>query len=100
VGAKKFGASNAAVLGALLGGIIGAIIGFGIAGVGILLGAFLGIFLGAFLVELILQRDFIKSIKVGVGGVVGRIGSILAKIVIALVMLGITVFKIVTNSSF
>ncbi|MFQ5952694.1 MAG: DUF456 family protein, partial [Candidatus Omnitrophota bacterium] len=45
-GAKKLGASNAAVAGALIGGILGAIAGAAAFGVGLFAGAILGIFLG------------------------------------------------------
>lgn len=94
IGAKKFGASNSAVVGAVIGGIAGAVLGVGFFGIGIVLGTFLGIFLGAFLVELILQRDLIKSLKAGTGGVLGRIGSIIAKVIIAVIMFAIIASKI------
>ena len=95
IGAKKFGASNAAVIGALLGGIAGAIIGVFVFGVGIIFGTFLGIFLGAFLVELFVQRDMVKSLKAGTGGVLGRVGSIFVKMILALVMIAIVVSKLI-----
>ncbi|MBL7081590.1 MAG: DUF456 domain-containing protein [Candidatus Omnitrophica bacterium] len=97
IGAKKFGASNPAVIGALIGGILGAIIGAGFFGIGLILGAFLGIFLGAFLVELILQKDLVKSLKAGTGGVLGRAGSIIAKLLIAIVMLTIIISRVISN---
>ena len=99
IGGKKFGASNAAVVGALLGGIIGAILGAGFLGVGLLLGTFLGIFLGAFLVELAVKKDLVKSLKSGAGGVIGRIGSIVAKVIIAVIMLAIMTSKIISHFS-
>ncbi len=86
IGSKKFGASNAAVMGAIIGGIIGAITGAPVFGVGVLIGTFLGIFLGAFFVELFIQKDLVKSLKAGLGGVLGRVGSIVAKVVIAIIM--------------
>jgi len=86
MGAKRLGASNAAVVGALVGGIVGAILGVGVLGVGLFIGTFLGIFLGAFLVEFLLQRDLVNSLKAGLGGVLGRLGSIVAKVVIAAIM--------------
>jgi len=86
IGAKKFGASNAATVGAVVGGIIGAVAGVLFPGAGIVLGTFLGIFLGAFLVELIIHKDLIKSLKAGTGGVVGRVGAVAVKVVIALIM--------------
>jgi uncharacterized protein YqgC (DUF456 family) len=99
-GAKKFGASNKAIIGALIGGIIGAIIGTAFFGVGLIVGTFLGIFLGAFLVELIAKKDVVKSIKAGTGGVLGRIGSIAAKIIIAAVMLFIMFQRIIIYTDF
>jgi len=93
-GAKKLGASNAAAAGAIIGGILGAILGAAFFGIGLLLGTFMGIFLGAFLVELIIQRDFIKSLKAGAGSVLGRVGSIVAKVGIAALMLYIITFRI------
>lgn len=95
IGAKKFGASNAAVVGAIIGGIFGAIAGAAFFGIGLIAGTFLGIFLGAFLVELLIQKDLVKSLKAGTGGILGRFGSILVKVVIAVVMFYIMVSRIV-----
>jgi len=86
IGAKKLGASNAAVVGALVGGIIGAVAGAGIPGAGLILGAFLGMFLGWFLVELAINKDAIKALKAGTGGVLGMLASVIVKVVIALAM--------------
>jgi uncharacterized protein YqgC (DUF456 family) len=94
LGAKKFGASNAAVVGAIIGGILGAAAGAVVLGVGLIAGAFLGIFLGAFLVEFIIHRDLIKSFKAGTGGVLGRAGSVAVKVIIALAMFYIMVSRI------
>lgn len=94
IGAKKFGASNAATAGAVIGGIVGAIVGVGFLGIGLILGTFLGIFSGAFLVELLLHRDLVRSLKAGTGGVIGRVGSIVFKIFIAVVMFWIIVSRI------
>lgn len=98
-GAKKLGASNWAVFGAIAGGIIGAVLGAGVFGIGLIFGTFLGIFLGAFFVELFVQKDLIKSLKAGTGGVIGRVGSIAAKLVIVLIMLAIIVTRIISYSS-
>ena len=97
LGVKKLGASNAAVVGALIGGILGAVLGVGFFGVGIILGTFLGIFLGAALVELIIHRDTIGSLKAGAGGVLGRVGSIAAKSIIAIGMFAVMAHKIATH---
>ena len=86
IGAKKYGASNLAVAGAFVGGIAGAVIGTSFFGVGLFLSTLLGVFLGAFIVELTLQKDLVKSAKAALGGVIGRILSMGAKIVIALFM--------------
>ena len=94
-GAKKLGASNAAVAGAVIGGILGAILGAGFFGIGLILGTFLGIFGGAFLVELILQKDLVKSLKAGAGGVLGRMGSVIAKLIIAIIMLSIMAPRVI-----
>lgn len=94
LGAKKLGASNAAAVGAVIGGIAGAVGGAMFFGIGLILGTFLGIFLGAFLVELIIQRDLIKSLKSGAGSVLGRAGSIIAKVAIAAIMFALIISKI------
>ena len=91
LGAKKLGASNAAVVGAIVGGIVGAILGVAFFGIGIILGTFLGIFLGAFLVELVIHKDLVKSLKAGAGGVLGRVGSIVAKVIIAIIMFAVMI---------
>lgn len=98
VGAKSFGASNAAVVGAIIGGIIGAILGFGFFGVGVILGTFLGIFLGAFLVEWTVQKDLVKSLKASAGSVLGRLGSIAAKVIIACIMFFIMTYSVIQAS--
>ena len=97
LGAKKFGASNAATAGAVIGGILGAIAGISLLGIGPVLGTFLGIFLGAFFVELFLHRDLWKSIKAGTGGMLGRAGSIVVKVFIALAMIWIMAAKVIAN---
>ena len=95
VGAKKLGASNAAIVGAIAGGIIGAVLGAGFFGIGLIIGTILGIFFGAFVVEFIIQKDLVKSLKAGAGGVLGRIGSIAAKILIAIIMFSIMTYSII-----
>ncbi|MFH1645439.1 MAG: DUF456 domain-containing protein [Candidatus Omnitrophota bacterium] len=99
VGAKKFGASNAAVVGAIIGGILGAIFGSLLFGVGLFLGTILGIFLGAFFVELLLQKSFVDSLKAAAGGVLGRLGSIAIKFLIAVIMLIIIISKLIASSA-
>jgi uncharacterized protein len=91
LGMKKSGASNWAVIGALFGGIVGAVIGTALLGVGVFIGALLGIFGGAFLAELLVFKDYKKSFIAGVAGVLGRLGSIIIKVLIAFIMIGIMV---------
>ena len=98
MGAKKAGATNVAAIGAIIGGIVGAIVGAGFFGFGIIAGTFIGIFLGAFFAELIIQRNFIKSLKAGAGSVLGRIGSILVKVLIAVIMFTVMILKITGTS--
>ena len=95
IGAKKLGASNTAVIGALIGALVGAIVGISVFGIGLILGTFCGIFLGAFVAELLVHRDLLKSIKAGAGGVLGRVGSIMVKVIIAFIMITIIVSRVI-----
>jgi len=81
MGAKRFGASKRAILGAALGGFIG--IFFGLPG--ILLGPFLGSVLG----ELSVRRDLQAAGRAGVGAWLGLVVGAATKIAIAFTMLGI-----------
>lgn len=94
-GVKKFGASNRAVVGAIIGGMLGAALGTLFFGIGLIPGTFIGIFLGAFFAELAVRRDVAGSVRAGAGGVIGRIGSILVKVVIAIAMIWIIAAKLI-----
>lgn len=83
-GAKHFGASRLAVIGATLGAIIG--IFFGIPG--ILLGPFIGAVLG----ELFNRPNLRAAGMAGIGATVGLVLGIAAKLSLAFAMLGIFVF--------
>ncbi|MDY6837147.1 MAG: DUF456 domain-containing protein [Thermodesulfobacteriota bacterium] len=83
LGAKRFGASKRAILGAALGGFIG--IFFGLPGI------FLGPFLGSVLGELSVRRDLHAAGRAGVGAWLGLVVGTAAKIAIAFTMLGIFV---------
>lgn len=98
LGAKKFGASNKAAAGALIGGIFGAAAGVYFFGIGIIFGTFLGIFFGAFTVEYLIQKDLVRSLKAGAGGVFGRIGSIAAKVIIAAIMFAVMLPRVIRFS--
>ena len=82
-GAKRFGASRRAVIGATLGAIVG--IFFGIPG--ILLGPFAGAVLG----ELSNRSDLRAAGLAGVGATLGLALGVAAKLALAFAMLGIFV---------
>jgi uncharacterized protein len=81
VGAKRFGASTRAIVGASIGAVIGLF--FGIPGV------LLGPFIGAVLGELSVQRNLIAAGKAGVGTTIGLAIGVAAKLAIALSMVGL-----------
>ncbi len=83
LGAKQFGASRAAVVGATIGAFVG--IFFGI--IGIILGPFIGAVIGQ-LTEL---SDIKEAGQIGVGTWIGFIFGMAAKIAIGLTMIGIFV---------
>jgi uncharacterized protein YqgC (DUF456 family) len=82
-GAKRYGASRRAIIGATLGAIVG--IFFGI--VGILLGPFIGAVLG----ELSNRPNLRVAGMAGIGATVGLALGIAAKLALAFAMLGIFV---------
>ena len=82
-GAKRFGASGRAVIGATLGAIVG--IFFGIPGV------LLGPFIGAVLGELTAHSNLKAAGRAGVGATVGLALGVAAKLALAFAMVGIFV---------
>ena len=82
-GAKRFGASPRAIVGATIGAVVG--IFFGIPG--ILLGPFIGAVLG----ELTAHSDLKTAGRAGVGATVGLALGVAAKLALALAMVGIFV---------
>jgi uncharacterized protein len=82
-GARRFGASSRAVVGAALGGLVGLF--FGVAGV------LLGPFVGAVLGELSAQRSLGDAGRAGVGATLGLIIGLVLKIALAVSMLGLFV---------
>ncbi len=90
-GAAKFGGGKGAMFASFVGCIAGAIVGtpwFPI--VGTLIGACAGAFAGAAIYELlIVKKTPGASIQTGVGAALGRIGGVIAKLVIGLAMLGV-----------
>lgn len=85
LGARRFGASRQALIGSVLGGLIGPLAGFGLPG--LLLGPFVGAVVG----ELLARRPVVTAARVGLGTWLGLIAGTLAKIAIAVSMLGIFV---------
>jgi hypothetical protein len=81
LGAKRFGASTRAIIGASLGAIVGLF--FGIPGV------LLGPFIGAVLGELSVQRNLMAVGKAGLGATVGLVLGVAAKLALALSMVGL-----------
>jgi len=84
LGAKRFGASGRAVLGAALGGLVGLFLG--------LPGILLGPFVGAALAELSARRDLRQAGRSGLGATLGLALGVAAKLSLAFAMLGIFVF--------
>jgi uncharacterized protein YqgC (DUF456 family) len=81
LGAKKFGASRAAIIGATIGAFLGIFFGF----IGVILGPFVGAVIGQ-LTEL---KDLKSAGQVGVGTWIGFVFGMAAKIAIGLSMIGI-----------
>ncbi len=80
-GARRFGASSRAVVGAALGGLVGLF--FGLAGV------LLGPFVGAVLGELSAQRSLGDAGRAGVGATLGLVVGLALKIALAVSMLAL-----------
>jgi uncharacterized protein YqgC (DUF456 family) len=81
LGARQFGGSRRAMLGAALGGIVGLF--FGIPG--ILIGPFAGAVLG----ELSLQRSLDEASRAGFGTVIGLAVGVAGKFAIGIAMVGL-----------
>jgi uncharacterized protein YqgC (DUF456 family) len=82
-GARRFGASSRAVVGAALGGVVGLF--FGVAGV------LVGPFTGAVLGELSARRSLGDAGRAGVGATLGLVLGLALKIALAVSMLGLFV---------
>ena len=83
VGAKKVGASKQALLGAAVGTVAGLFVGF----VGVLVLPFVGAAAG----ESVARRDHRAAARVGVATGLGLVVALVAKVVIAFVMIGVFV---------
>lgn len=80
-GARRFGASGRAVLGAAIGGVAGLFFG--------LIGVLLGPFVGAVLGELSVRRDLQAAGRAGLGATLGLALGAAAKLALATSMLGV-----------
>lgn len=85
IGAKRVGASRAALLGAAIGGVVGIFFG--------LPGALLGPFLGAIAGELLSRRHVQQSIRVGVGTWVGFALSLVFRVIIVFTMFAVFITR-------
>jgi uncharacterized protein YqgC (DUF456 family) len=83
LGAKKVGASKQALIGAALGTVAGLFLGF----VGVLVMPFVGAAAGEYLA----RRDHRAAARVGVATGLGLVVAMIAKVVIAFVMIGVFV---------
>jgi uncharacterized protein len=80
-GAKRFGASKRAIVGALIGAVIGIFLG--------LPGVVLGPFIGAVAGELSAQRDLRQATRAGIGATIGLVLGAAIKLALAFTMIGI-----------
>ena len=80
-GAKKFGASKRAMIGAVIGALGGVFLGFP--------GVIFGPFIGAMLGELSAQRGFQEAARAGLGATLGLALGVAVKLALAFAMIGI-----------
>lgn len=79
-GVKRYGGSRASVVGSTIGIIIGP---FVIPAFGLIIGPFVGAVIG----ELIVGNNFVNSLKVGFGSLVGLLSSVVVKVILQSVMI-------------
>ena len=87
LGAKRVGASPAALIGATIGSLVG--IFFALPGI------IIGPFVGAFAGELLAQSSFQQATKVGIGTWFGLLVGTVAKVAVALSMVGLIVMSLI-----
>ncbi|MBD2868092.1 DUF456 domain-containing protein [Paenibacillus arenilitoris] len=87
-GVKRFGGSKASIVGSTIGIIIGP---FVIPAFGLIIGPFAGAVIG----EMIAGSNMEKSLKVGVGSVVGLFTSVVVKVILQLIMIALFVLWLV-----
>ncbi|SJZ72353.1 DUF456 domain-containing protein [Selenihalanaerobacter shriftii] len=88
IGAKKFGASKYGIFGSVVGGLIG-MVTFGP------VGALGGLLFGGIIIEMILGKPLIPAIKIGLGAVVGALSGTLFSFLIALLMAGLLISRVI-----
>jgi uncharacterized protein YqgC (DUF456 family) len=81
LGAQKAGASKLALIGAAVGTVVGLFMGF----VGVLFMPLVGAALG----EFVAQKDQARAVKVGVSTWIGIMVGLIAKVVLAFMMVGL-----------
>ena len=81
VGAKYFGATKWGMFGAVIGALVGIVFG--------IIGLFIGPVIGAITGEFIAGKRLIDAGRAGWGSLLGNLGGIIGKLVIALVMIAI-----------
>jgi len=89
-GAKYFGATKWGMFGAVIGALVGIVFG--------IIGLFIGPVIGAIAGEFIAGKRFIDAGRAGWGSLLGNLGGMIGKLVIALVM--ITIFLMTVPSPF
>jgi len=89
-GAKYFGATKWGTFGAILGALVGLFFG--------IIGLFAGPVVGAVVGEFIAGKRMVDAGRAGWGSLLGNIGGMIAKLVIALAM--ITIFLVAVPSPF
>lgn len=80
-GAKRFGASKRAIVGALIGVLVGLFLGFP----GVLFGPFIGAVIG----ELSARRSLEDAARAGFGATIGLVLGVALKVALALSMIGV-----------
>ncbi|MPZ75801.1 MAG: DUF456 family protein [Deltaproteobacteria bacterium] len=80
-GAKKFGASKRAIIGAMIGTLVGLFMGFP----GVLFGPFIGAVAG----EISVRRDLQGATRAGIGATIGLAIGVAVKLALAFAMIGI-----------
>jgi len=85
-GAKYFGATKWGAFGAILGAVVGLFFG--------LIGLFVGPVIGAIAGEVIAGKRMIDAGRAGWGSLLGNVGAMLAKLIIALAMISIFLINV------